>query len=237
MNGRQRILVIEDDNAIRRGLCDALRCASYDPIEASDGEAGLAAALTASPDLVLLDVLMPRLDGFEVLRRIRKAQPGLPVIMLTARGEEADRVRGLREGADDYVVKPFSAGELLARVAAVLRRSPARPAAVERIVIAGRSIDLDRREVVFADGRRESLTEREAQLLAYLARNPGRAVARDELLQAVWGLDPRGLQTRTVDMTVARLRELLGDDPAEPRVIVTVRAKGYMIATDTERSP
>ncbi len=237
MNGRQRILVVEDDHAIRRGLCDALRCASYEPLEAADGETGLAAALTAAPDLVLLDVLMPRLDGFEVLRRIRKAQPGLPVIMLTAKGEEADRIRGLREGSDDYVVKPFSASELLARVVAVLRRSPARPAAVGRLVIAGREIDLERREVAFADGRRAALSEREAQVLAYLARNPGRAVARDELLQAVWGLDPRGLQTRTVDMTVARLRELLGDDPAEPRVIVTVRAKGYMIATAAEGTP
>lgn len=237
VNGKQRILVVEDDNAIRRGVCDALRCTNYEPIEAADGEAGLAAALTAAPDLVLLDVLMPRLDGFEVLRRLRKAQPTLPVIMLTARGEEADRVRGLREGADDYVVKPFSASELLARVAAVLRRSPARPTAVGRLVIAGREVDLDRREVAFADGRREPLSEREAQLLAYLARNPGRAVSRDELLQAVWGLDPRGLQTRTVDMTVARLRELLRDDPAEPKVIVTVRAKGYMIATASEPTP
>lgn len=233
MQARQRVLVVEDDAAIRRGLCDALRFSGYEPLEASDGRSGLEAAITASVDLVLLDVLMPRMDGFAVLAELRKVAPGLPVIMLTARGEEQDRVRGLREGADDYVVKPFSATELLARVAAVLRRSPERPVETRRVVIAGRDIDLERREVAFADGTRAMLSEREAQTLAYLVRNPGRAIARDELLRAVWGLDPRGVHTRTVDMTVARLRELLRDDPADPRVVVTVRAKGYMIALDS----
>jgi two-component system, OmpR family, alkaline phosphatase synthesis response regulator PhoP len=232
VQARQRVLVVEDDAAIRRGLCDALRFSGYEPLEAGDGKSGLEAAITASVDLVLLDVLMPRMDGFAVLTELRKAAPGLPVIMLTARGEEQDRVRGLREGADDYVVKPFSATELLARVAAVLRRSPERPADTRRITIAGRDIDLERREVAFGDGTRAMLSERETQTLAYLIRNPGRAIARDELLRAVWGLDPRGVHTRTVDMTVARLRELLRDDPADPRVVVTVRAKGYMIALD-----
>ncbi|MCX5690171.1 MAG: response regulator transcription factor [Planctomycetota bacterium] len=237
MNARQRVLVVEDDAAIRRGLCDALRFAGYNPVEAVDGKAGLDAALTASPDLVLLDVLMPRMDGFAVLKEIRNALPQLPVIMLTAKGEEQDRVRGLRDGADDYVVKPFSATELLARVAAVLRRTPERPADTQKATIAGRSIDLARREVVFDDGRRAALSEREAQTLSYLIRNPGRAIARDELLKSVWGLDPRGVHTRTVDMTIARLRELLQDDPNNPRVIVTVRAKGYMIANERGEFP
>lgn len=237
MNARQRVLVVEDDAAIRRGLCDALRFAGYNPVEAADGKAGLDAALTASPDLVLLDVLMPRMDGFAVLKEIRTALPQLPVIMLTAKGEEQDRVRGLRDGADDYVVKPFSATELLARVAAVLRRTPERPADTQKATIAGRCIDLARREVVFDDGRCASLSEREAQTLSYLIRNPGRAIARDELLKSVWGLDPRGVHTRTVDMTIARLRELLQDDPNNPRVIVTVRAKGYMIANERGEFP
>jgi len=226
------VLVVEDDAAIRRGLVDMLRFAGYDAREASDGQAGLDSALTSQVDLVLLDILMPRLDGFGVLRELRRARQTLPVIMLTARGEEEDKVRGLKEGADDYIVKPFGAAELLARVQAVLRRSPERPVALRRLTVAGRTVDFERREAILADGTRHALSEREAELLAYLASSRGRAVSRDELLSRVWGLDPRGVQTRTVDMTVARLRELLGDDPDEPRVIVTVRAKGYMLGAD-----
>lgn len=224
------ILVVEDDAAIRRGLLDALSFAGYSTREAPDGQAGLEAALTGSMDLVLLDVLMPRLDGFTVLRELRRARPSLPVIILTAKGEEQDRVRGLRDGADDYVIKPFSATELLARVEAVLRRSAERPRDIRRLCVAGRTIDLERREVTLPDGSKDSLSEREVDTIAYLARNPGRAISRDELLSRVWGLDPRGMHTRTVDMAIARLRELLRDDPANPSVIVTVRAKGYMLA-------
>jgi two-component system, OmpR family, alkaline phosphatase synthesis response regulator PhoP len=227
-----RILVVEDDAAIRRGLADALKFSGYLTFEAPDGRAGLDAALSADIDLVLLDILMPRMDGFAVLQEIRKAKPALPVIFLTAKGEEADRVKGLRTGADDYVVKPFSATELIARVEAVLRRSAERPTGVSRTSLAGRTIDLERREVVFDDGHRELLSEREAAVLAYLIANRGRAITREELLSRVWGLDPRGVHTRTVDMTVARIREILRDDPADPRVIVTVRAKGYMLAAD-----
>jgi len=225
-----RVLVVEDDPAIRRGLVDALKFSGYATQEAADGAAGLDAALTGEIDLVLLDILMPKMDGYAVLREIRRAKPGLPVIFLTAKGEEADRVRGLRDGADDYVVKPFSPTELFARVEAVLRRSPERPRSVAGVTIAGRQIDLARREVRFEDGTHEMLSEREAAVLSYLVANRGRAIAREELLSRVWGLDPRGVQTRTVDMTVARLRELLRDDPATPAVIVTVRAKGYMLA-------
>lgn len=227
-----RILIVEDDAAIRRGLVDALKFTGYATREAADGVAGLDAAVTDEIDLVLLDILMPKLDGFSVLREIRKAKPGLPVIMLTAKGEEADRVRGLKEGADDYVVKPFSATELFARVEAVLRRSAERPRSVAGVQIAGRKIDLERREVTFGDGQRELLSQREAEVLSYLIANRGRAIAREELLSRVWGLDPRGVQTRTVDMAVARLRELLKDDPTNPAVIVTVRAKGYMLSAE-----
>lgn len=227
------ILVVEDDAAIRRGLVDALRFTGYTVHEAPDGRAGLDAALAIDADLVLLDIMMPRMDGTEVLAELRKARPAQPVIFLTARGEEEDRVRGLRLGADDYVVKPFGIDELIARVEAVLRRSPARPTRRETLSIAGRTVDFDRREAVLPGGARRTLTEREAEVIGYLAANPGRAVSRDELLQRVWGLDPRGTHTRTVDMTIARIRETLDDDPADPKVIQTVRGKGYMLVAET----
>jgi len=224
------ILVVEDDAAIRRGLVDSLRFSGYEVREAEDGESGLRAALAGELDLVLLDVLLPERNGFSVLEEIRSVRSALPVIMLTARGTEEDRVRGLRGGADDYVVKPFSAGELLARVEAVLRRSPERPRTLGTLEINGRTLDFERREVRFTDGERIELSEKEAELLHYLASHPGRAVGRDEILSRVWRLDPRGIQTRTVDMHVVRLRERLRDDPKNPKVIVTVRSKGYMLA-------
>jgi len=224
------ILVIEDDPAIRRGIVDALTISGYAPIEASDGESGLAAAGNPGIDLILLDVLLPKMDGFRVLESLRSRCSIVPVIMLTARGTEEDRVRGLRGGADDYVVKPFSALELLARVEAILRRAAEKPSSTEPLTVAGRSIDFARREVRFKDGRRIVLSEREADILKYLAANRGRSVTREELLKRVWGIDPRGVQTRTVDMHIARLRETLGDNPDDPQVIITVRSKGYMLA-------
>lgn len=226
------ILVVEDDAAIRRGVVDMLRYNSYTVHEAPDGKSGLDLALSVDADLILLDIMMPGMDGMEVLAELRKARPAQPVIFLTARGEEEDRVRGLRLGADDYVVKPFGIDELIARVEAVLRRSPARPSRRESLTLAGRSIDFDRREAVLPSGARRTLTEREAEVIGYLAANPGRAVSRDELLQRVWGLDPRGTHTRTVDMTIARIRETLDDDPTDPKVVQTVRGKGYMLVAD-----
>lgn len=224
------VLVVEDDAAIRRGIVDALRLSGYDPREAADGQAGIDAALGQHVDLVLLDILMPRKDGLAVLGEIRRSRPALPVIFITARGQEEDRVKGLKAGADDYIVKPFSLTELLARVEAVLRRVPERPQAIPRLLLDGIQIDFDRREISHADGTLDALSEREAALLAYLAAHRGRAISRDELLLRVWGIDPRGMATRTVDMAVARLRTQLRDDPDDPRVIVTVRGKGYKLA-------
>ncbi len=226
------VLVVEDDAAVRRGVVDALTFTGYRVVEASDGRAGLNLATAGGVDLVLLDILMPRMNGLDVLEVIRREAPGLPVIFLTARGMEEDRVRGLKAGADDYIVKPFGPKEMLARVEAVLRRSAERPKTVSRLTIGGCTIDLARREVVLPDQTRRVLPDLEARLLEYLACNPGRAVSREELLSRVWKVDARGLQTRTVDMAIARLRELLGDDPASPSVIVTVRAKGYMLAAE-----
>jgi len=227
---RKRILVVEDDAAIRRGLVDALGFAGYATLEASEGAAGLAAALTADCDLLLLDLVLPGRDGLTVLREIRAMWSRLPVIVLTARGSEDDRVRGLDLGADDYVVKPFSIKELLARIEAVLRRTPGRPRVVSMLPFEGGQADLDRNEITFDDGGRAELSDRERELLQYLASHAGRAVSRDELLAKVWGLNPAGITTRTIDMHIARLREKLHDDSASPRIVLTVRGQGYMLA-------
>jgi DNA-binding response OmpR family regulator len=226
-----RVLVIEDDPAIRRGIVDALGFEGYSTRAAAHGDAGLDLAVRSDCDLLLLDLVLPGKDGLEILREVRSTRPTLPVIILTARGDEADRVQGLRLGADDYVVKPFSVKELLARVEAVLRRSPQRPSDVGKIRIPGGEADLERSEIRFEDGGRSELSEREIELLRYLACHCGRAISREEILSHVWRISPNGLATRTIDMHIARLRESLRDDPAEPKVILTVRGKGYMLGS------
>jgi two-component system alkaline phosphatase synthesis response regulator PhoP len=229
---KKRILVIEDDPAIRLGILDAVYFEGYATLWSGRGDEGLEKAVQADSDLVLLDLVLPGKDGMEVLKALREVRPKLPVIILTARGEESDRVKGLKLGADDYVVKPFGVKELLARVEAVLRRTAERPSDVREVKFPGGVADLERREARLAGGGRTELTEREAELLRYLAANSGRAVSRDELLERVWRTDPTGLETRTVDMQVARLREKLGDDPDQPRVLLTVRGKGYMLGSE-----
>jgi DNA-binding response OmpR family regulator len=226
---RARIVVVEDEPAIRRGVVDALRLTGYEVFEAADGAAGLIAATQPHVDLVLLDLLLPRRDGLEVLAEVRRLCPTRPVIILTARGTEEDRVRGLKMGADDYVVKPFSAKELLARVEAVLRRSQPREPDVRVIKFGKGTIDLSRREIRWPGTDRAELSETEALLLQYLVSNRTRAVSREELLTRVWGVDAQGLETRTVDMHIARLRAKLRDGAgSEAEAIVTVRAHGYM---------
>jgi DNA-binding response OmpR family regulator len=231
------VLIVEDDPAIRRGQADALQFAGYRVLEAADGAEGLALSLEGEIDLVMLDVMLPGLDGFQILEQLRAARPTLPVIMVTAKGAEDDRVRGLCGGADDYVTKPFSARELLARVEAVLRRSPERPGDVQTLRWDGAHADLARREVRLDDGDVRGLSPREADILRYLAVHGGRAVDRRELLHRVWGLDPRGLHSRTVDMHIARLREKLAGPVGGDEVIVTVRSKGYMLASKVQIEP
>jgi len=230
MMSTQRVLTVEDDPAIRRGIVDALRFAGFETLEAADGRRGLEMARSSEFDLLLLDLVLPGCDGLEILAEVRQLRPTLPVIILTARGDESDRVRGLRDGADDYVVKPFSVKELLARVEAVLRRSPSRPSDLTEIAIDGATIDLQRREVRFQGGSRIELSEREVELVRYLAVHRGRALAREELLANVWRITPRGVTTRTIDMHIARLREKLGDTGKQPSIILTVRGKGYMFS-------
>jgi two-component system, OmpR family, alkaline phosphatase synthesis response regulator PhoP len=223
-----RILVIEDDKSIRTVVIDALESEGYQTVEAATAKDGLECAMMSDAALVLLDLGLPDRDGTEVLAAIRDSRPTLPVIILTARGSEEDRVKNLRLGADDYITKPPSVRELLARVGAVLRRSSERPADLKQIAIEGGVVDVSRLEAKFKDGKRVELSARELDLLLYLARHKGRVVNREELLRNVWRIDPRGLETRTIDMHIVRLREKLRDDPAEPRVVRTVRGKGYL---------
>jgi DNA-binding response OmpR family regulator len=227
---QKRILVVEDDSAIRQGILDALRFAGYETLHAANGTDGMKLALQASIDMLMLDLILPGPSGFEILKAAREARATLPIIILTARGEEADRVQGLRLGADDYVVKPFSVRELLARVEAVLRRSPERPSQVEKIPIRGGVADLARCEIRYENGERSELSEREVELLRYLASNAGRAISRDEILMRVWRLNPKRMETRTIDMHIANLREKLRDNSESPKVLLTVRGKGYMFA-------
>lgn len=222
-----RILVIEDDPSIRRGILHTLRFNGFETLEAPDDTVGLQLAMNESFDLLLLDLVLPGGDGLDILKQVRARSGRVPVIILTARGDEEDRVKGLQLGADDYVVKPFSVKELLARIEAVLRRSPDRPADALRVRVPGGALDLGTRELKFDDGACVPLSEREAELLQYLLKNAARAVSRDELLARVWHLNPQAVETRTVDMHVARLREKLRDSAAEPRIIVTLRGRGY----------
>ena len=228
------VLVVEDDDSIRQGLIDALAFGGYTTHSYSNGPDGLNAAVELPIDLVLLDVMLPGMDGFTILRKLRESRPTLPVIMLTARGSESDRVEGLESGADDYVVKPFSARELLARVEAVLRRSPSRSSDVSALMFHGIRIDLARCEVVSTSGEIISIGDRDASILRFLAVNRDRVVSRDELLQIAWNLDPLRITTRTVDMHIARLREKLTQSGTEEDWIETVRGRGYRIADSVE---
>jgi DNA-binding response OmpR family regulator len=219
------ILVIEDDPAVRTGIVDTLEYGGYRTLEAADGHEGMKMALQSTYRLLLLDIVMPGPSGFEILAALKKSRPGQAVIILSARGEEADRVRGLVNGADDYVVKPFSMKELLARVDAVLRRTHERPSPAASHVIHGATIDLNAGNILFPGGRKEDLSEKEASLLRYLIDAGSRTVTRAEILRHVWNLDPQRIETRTIDMHMAHLRAKLGEEIAA--CIITERGKGY----------
>jgi DNA-binding response OmpR family regulator len=236
MNNRSAILTIEDDPAIRRGIVDALEYSGYRVLESGDGVDGLNKAIEASYDLLLLDLALPGKPGLEILRQLRKVRPTQPVIILTAKGDESDRVQGLKDGADDYVVKPFSIKELMARVEAVLRRSPERPSHINQAAFEHGTVDFERRELRFHDQTRAELSEKESELLGYLVSNSGRAISRDELLSGVWHLSPKGITTRTIDMHIARLRDKLRDNKDKPSTLLTVRGKGYMWAANENRA-
>jgi len=215
-----RVLLIEDDPGMAKGLSYNLAAEGYDVEVARDGEGGLKRARAGGFDLILLDVMLPKRSGFDVLKRLRADGNETPVIVLTARGEEMDRISGLKLGADDYVTKPFSLGELLARIGARLRR--AKP-----------GVTVDFRSLVVRRGTRTArLTPTEAGILRYLAERAGEAVPRETMLRDLWGVE-HAAETRTLDNHVARLRRKLEADPKNPVVLLTVSGVGYRLAEGT----
>ena len=220
-----KVLVVEDERRLREGLVDLLSAAGHDVTAVGDGRTAAEVGTEEGFDLVLLDLMLPQLDGIEVCRRLRQARPSLAILMLTARGAEDDKVAGFAAGADDYVTKPFGVRELLARVEAFARRASAVPADPEILELDGCTMDLGRhRATRGADD--VHLTAREVGILRWLHRHRRRAVQRSELLERVWGTSG-DLQTRTVDMTIAKLRQKIERDPADPRIVVTVTGAGY----------
>lgn len=232
MNRKIRILVIEDEVAIRTGLMDVLVFHGYEVGCAAEGREGLEMALGGGFDLILLDIMLPRMDGFEICSRIRAADPELPVIMLTAKSTDDDIVQGLSLGADDYVAKPFSVVQLLLRVQAVLRRSRV-AVEMEQYIRLGDGVEVD---CLNLSGRRGgeplAFTRREVEILQYLKANSRRPVSRGELLSRVWGYARNlELETRTVDIHIAKLRRKIEPRPGKPRHLVTVRGAGYRLLT------
>lgn len=233
MTRKLRILVVEDEPAIRDGLLDVFVYHGYEVDGAADGPTGLDKARSGRYDLILLDLMLPGVDGFTVCDRIRAADRDQPIIMLTARTRDEDIIRGLRLGADDYVAKPFSVAELVLRVEAVLRRSRA-GVGQHSLIRLGDTIEVDTRNLCGRRGNEElAFTRREVEILAYLNAHSDRPVPRDELLARVWGYARHlEIETRTVDIHIAKLRRKIEPDPAAPRHLVTIRGAGYRLVPE-----
>jgi two-component system response regulator RegX3 len=233
MQRKIRILIVEDEEAIRTGLMDVLVFHGFEVDCAADGNEGLDKALGGSFDLILLDIMLPGMDGFEICNRIRSRDRDQPIIMLTARSSDEDIIQGLSLGADDYVAKPFSVAQLVLRVQAVLRRSRI-AVAMDHQLRLGDDIEIDGRNLSGRRGEQAlSFTRREVEILQYLKANSERPVSRDELLSRVWGYAKNlQLETRTVDIHIAKLRRKIEPDPAQPRYLLTVRGAGYRLLTE-----
>ena len=233
----KRVLIVEDETSIVDILTFNLTKEGYETLEAYDGATGLQLAREQDPELILLDLMLPRMHGFDVCRSLREGGSATPVIMLTAREEETDKVLGLELGADDYITKPFSMRELLARVKANIRRNEmvsaaaagAPPAGGNRLELGRIVIDLDLM-VAYKDGKTLELTQREYELLKYLASEPGKVSSREALMEHVWNYEGYVGDVRAVDVAVRRLREKVEDDPAQPQFIVTRRGLGYLFS-------
>lgn len=222
-----KIVVVEDDGVLAETLADNLTQEGHKVITVADGETAYQKIVDKPPDLIVLDVMLPRLDGLSLCRMIRReaTTSHIPIIMLTARSSEVDKIVGLESGADDYVVKPFGLGELLARIRAVMRRAPNRPASQDELTSGGLRLDLTGRHA-FLDDEELKLSHKEYDLLAELMRNQNAVLSRDLLLSKVWGYDYFG-DRRTVDVHIRWLRKKIEDDPSSPTRIVTVRGIGY----------
>ena len=226
----RKVLIVDDEKSISDILAYNLKKESYETVCAFDGREGLRMAREENPDLILLDIMLPYMDGFEVCSTLRGEGNNVPIIMLTAREEETDKVFGLESGADDYITKPFSMRELLARVKTNMRRTavtaPTAPAVEENVLrFEGLVIDLDRHAVT-KNGTELELTEREYEILRFMAQTPGKVISRQELMTEVWQYDYFG-DLRAVDVAMRRLREKLEDNPATPRYVMTKRGAGY----------
>jgi two-component system alkaline phosphatase synthesis response regulator PhoP len=220
-----KILIVEDEPNMVAGLRDNFEFEGYEVLSAYDGSEGLARALADSPDLVLLDVMMPKMSGLDVCKQLKAKRPSIPIIMLTARGQEIDKVVGLELGADDYVTKPFSIRELVARVKAVLRRSHTLPKEHDRYSFGDVEVDL-RTCQISRSGKPVEFSAMEFELLKYFICNTGEVLSRERLLEEVWGYD-RSPTTRTVDAHLVRLRQKLEPNPEQPRFFLTVHGMGY----------
>lgn len=233
MTRKPRLLIVEDEAPIRAGLTDVFVYHGFDVDAEADGRAGLQRALSGVHDLILLDLMLPGVDGFEICNRVRAQDGAQPIIMLTARTSDEDIIGGLSLGADDYVAKPFSVAELVLRVQAVLRRSRLVQEQVQQLRL-GADLELDLRNLQARRGTDTIVfTRKEAELLGYLAANRERPVSREELLAKVWGYaKTMHIETRTVDIHLAKLRRKLEPDPANPRYLVTVRGAGYRLVPD-----
>ena len=229
MDTRPRVLVVEDEAGLRLTLSDRLASEGYAVETASDGEVGLASAATGAYDLIVLDVMLPRVNGFDVCREVRRRGVATPILMLTARGQVVDKVVGLKLGADDYLTKPFETIELMARLEALLRRRPAGPSPGGDTYRFGDVVVDVRRAEVTRGGRQVDLSAREFKLLRHFIEHRGATLSRDELLAEVWGYDEMPL-TRTVDVHVAGLRQKLEANPKLPEYILTVHGLGYKFA-------
>ena len=225
-----KVLVVEDDPGILRTVADNLRFEQYEVVTATDGESAYRTQQQEQPDLIVLDLMLPRMSGFELCKRLRADDVQVPVLMLTARGEEADRVRGLDIGGDDYVTKPFSVPELMARIRALLRRAAAGSGTPDTLAFAEVTVDF-RRYVATRQGQRVEMTRKEFALLRFLASREDTVVTRDEILNKVWGFESYPV-TRTVDTHIASLRAKLEADAGKPAHIQTVHGVGYKFVPD-----